>query len=182
MKTFETLSRRLVLDLGPRLRVESRRVKAPDGRIIDDWPWIVSRDYVIVLARMRDRKFLVFRQTKYALDGESSLAPVGGYIEAEEPPLEAARRELLEETGCQAAAWQSLGSFRVDGNNASAAAHFFVAEGAVKTTEPHSDDLEEQEVLYLDGEELKAAVLGGQFKVLAWSAAVSLALLGVAGT
>ncbi len=181
MKPFETVSRRVLLDLPPRLRVEKHRVKAPDGRILDDWPWIVTRDYICVLARMKDRTFLVFRQTKYALDGGSSLAVMGGYIESGEPPLEAARRELLEETGCQAVAWQSLGSFKVDGNNSPATAHLFLAEGAHKVAEPDSDDLEEQEVVYLSREELKEAALGGQFKVLAWSAAVSLALLRIGG-
>jgi len=176
MKAFETVSRRLVLDLGPRLKVETHEVRLPDGRLVSDWPWVVTRDYIIVLPRVREGKFLVFRQAKYAVDG-LSLAPVGGYIEAGEPPAEAARRELLEETGHQAGRWTALGSFRVGGNHGVGTAHLFLAEETVQVREPDSDDVEEQEWVWLDRDKLKSALLAGEFKVLAWSAAVSLALL-----
>ena len=176
MKTFETLSRRVILDRGPRLRVETHEVRLPDGRVVPDWPWVATRDYVIVLARTREGQFLLFRQPKYGVDG-LSLAPVGGYIEADEPPIEAARRELLEETGYQAGDWVSLGSFRVDGNHGSGTAHLYLAGDAAKVREPDSDDIEEQEWLWFSRDELKAALLGGEFRVLAWSATVALALL-----
>jgi ADP-ribose pyrophosphatase len=180
MRTLKTLSRHPILDRGPRLKVEDHEVELPDGRVVRHWPWIITRDYVIVLARTGEDRFLLFRQTKYGIEG-MSLAPVGGYIEAGEAPLEAARRELLEELGCEAADWTPLGSFRVDGNHGAGTAHLFLASGAVQVREPHSDDVEEQENLSLDMEELRTAVLAGGFKVLAWSAAVSLALLEIEG-
>lgn len=179
MKPLETISRRVVLDFSPRLRVESHRVRVPDGRVIEDWPWIVTRDYVIVLARGTDGRFLVFRQPKYGVQG-LSLAPVGGYIEADEPPLEAARRELLEETGCRADSWTFLGNFRVDGNHGAGMAHLFLAEKAVRVQDPDSDDVEAQETLFLTPSEIKAALLRGEFKVLAWAATAGLALLKLA--
>jgi ADP-ribose pyrophosphatase len=166
----------MILDRGPRLRVEAHEVRLPDGRVVPDWPWVATRDYVIVLARTGEGKFLLFRQPKYGVDG-LSLAPVGGYIEDNEPPLEAARRELLEETGCQAEDWTLLGSFRVDGNHGAGTAHLFLADGATIVQTPDSDDVEEQEWLWFSRDELKAALLGGEFKVLAWSATVALALL-----
>ena len=144
--------------------------------MVPDWPWVATRDYVIVLARTREGQFLLFRQPKYGVDG-LSLAPVGGYIEDDEPPLEAARRELLEETGCQAEDWILLGSLRVDGNHGAGTAHLFLADGATVVQTPDSDDVEEQEWLWFNRDELKAALLGGEFKVLAWSAAVALSLL-----
>ncbi len=176
MKAFETLSCRLILDLGSRLRVETHEVRLPDGQVVPDWPWVVTRDYVIVLARTREGQFLLFRQPKYGVEG-LSLAPVGGYIEDDEQPLEAARRELLEEAGCRAETWTLLGSLRVDGNHGAGTAHLFLADRATIIQPPDSDDVEEQEWLWFSRDELKEALLGGEFKVLAWATTAALALL-----
>ena len=59
-----------------------------------------------------DGRFLCFRQTKYAVGGES-FAAIGGFIEPGESPEVAARRELLEETGFEASHWAALGEFAV---------------------------------------------------------------------
>ena len=43
--------------------------------------------------------------------------------------------------------------------------------------EPNADDLEEQELLLLSRAEIETALAAGQFKVLAWTTAIALALL-----
>jgi ADP-ribose pyrophosphatase len=77
MQPWKTLSRRTILDRGKFLKVESHTVELPDGQIIPDWPWIITPDYVNVVALTEADEFLCFRQTKYAVDG-TSLALVGG--------------------------------------------------------------------------------------------------------
>lgn len=176
MKTWKTLSRKTILDHSRYLTVEDHTVELPDGRQIPNWCWIITYDYVNVVARTTQGKYLCFRQTKYGVEGES-LAPVGGHIEGSEDPLEAAKRELREETGFQASSWTPLGRYRVDANHGCGMANLFLAEGAVKAGEPDSDDLEEQELLMLDRQELQTALLAGEFKVLAWAMAVAMALL-----
>jgi hypothetical protein len=47
---------------------------------------------------------------------------------------------------------------------------------AKKVAEPDSDDLEDQELLSLSRLEIEKALQAGEFKVLAWSAVVALAL------
>ena len=144
--------------------------------MIPDWPWIVTPDYVNVVAITMASKFLCFRQTKYGVAG-TSLAPVGGYIDGEESPLQAAQRELREETGHEAGDWIDLGQYRVDGNRGAGTAHFFLAQSARAVTEVRADDLEEQVLLHLDRGEVEVALAAGQFKVLAWAAIMALALL-----
>ncbi len=175
LRPWKTLSIEAILDHNKFLRVEQHAVELPDGQVIDDWAWIEIPSAAIVLARRVDGKFLVFRQTKYAVEG-TTLAPVGGMIEKGEDPLEAAKRELREEMGCQAKEWVNLGSYIVDPNRGVATMHLFLALDAEYVTEPNADDLEDQEVLILSREELEEALKAGEFKILAWAAVVSLAL------
>jgi ADP-ribose pyrophosphatase len=119
--------------------------------------------------------YLCFRQVKYGIAGDS-LAVMGGYLEPGEEPLAAAQRELREETGYEAAEWITLGEYLVDPNRGVATGYLFLAKGARRVAEPASDDLEEQRLLYLTREELDQALSEGEFKVLAWAAAVALAL------
>lgn len=172
---WRTLERRVILDKGKFLRVEQHTVELPDGKVIDDWQWVITPDYVNVVAVTEDRQYLCFRQTKYALPGPT-LAIVGGYLEPGEEPLVAAQRELREETGYEAAAWTDLGAYVVDGNRGAGNAHFFLATGAHRVADPIVDDLEEQELLHLSRAEVSAALAGGEIKLLPWAAALSLAL------
>ncbi len=176
MKTWKTLAKENVYALDWRLRVELHTVELPDGRVIDDWPWIVTPDYVDVLAATCDGRYLCFRQPKYAVEG-ISLATIGGLIDEGEAPLAAAQRELLEETGYAADTWVSLGSYAIHGNRGVCTGNLFMAKGAHPITERHADDLEEQELLFLTRDELLQAVLAGQFKQLSWTTTVALALL-----
>jgi ADP-ribose pyrophosphatase len=175
MKTWKTLSRTTVLKMNQYLSVENHVVELPDGRVIDDWPWVITPDYVNIAAVTPDGRFLVFRQVKYAVQGES-LAAVGGYLEPGEEPLAAARRELREETGYAAAEWESLGCYRVDANRGAGLGYFFLARGAQPVTERDADDLEEQHLLLLTRAEVAAGLLRGEFKVMAWMAIMALAL------
>nr|MBN1229538.1 NUDIX hydrolase [Anaerolineae bacterium] len=175
MKPWKTLEKRTILDMAPYLTVENHTVELPDGCTIPEWPWIITPDYINLVVETVDKRFLFFRQTKYAVSG-TSLAPVGGYLEPGEDPLTTARRELLEETGYEAPTWIWLGRFAVDGNRGAGNASFYLARGAYPVAEPDADDLEEQEILLLTREEVEAALDNGEFKVLAWAAVVALAL------
>ena len=143
MKAWKTLSRRKIFETPKFLTVEMHSVELHDGRVIHDWPWLITPDYANVLAETTDGRFLCFKQTKYAIEGVS-LAPVGGFIEPGEAPEAAAKRELIEETGYAADEWHSLGVYAVDANRGAGRAHLFLARSARCVAPIHKDDLEEQ--------------------------------------
>ena len=169
MEKWKTISKETVLKTNKFLTVEKHKVQLPDGKIIPDWQTVITPDFISVVVVTEEEKFLVVKQFKYAVK-EISLAPIGGYIEPDEIPLDAAKRELMEETGYTAAEWISLGNYVVDSNRGCGTAHLFLAKGAKKISEPNNDDLEEQEILFLSREELEAAISNGEFKVVPWLA------------
>lgn len=176
LRPWQTLERSVVLDTGKFLVVENHRVQLPDGTTIENWPWLITPDFVNIVVVTAEQQFLCFRQTKYAAVGDM-LAPVGGYLEPGEDALVAGQRELLEEAGYEAPDWQFLGTYAVDGNRGAGNAHLYLAQGARQVAEPDADDLEDQELVLLSRAEVESALHAGQFKVLPWSAAVALALL-----
>lgn len=175
LRAWETLEKRTIVTFGRFLTVESHTVKLPEGQVIHDWPWLIVPSAAIVLPVTEDGKFLCFRQTKYALEG-TSLAPVGGLLEPDETPLDGARRELLEEMGCESPDWATLGSYVLDPNRGMATMHLFLAMNARQVAEPNNDDLEDQQLLVLSRNEVQRALEGGEFKVLAWAAVVAMSL------
>lgn len=170
------LDRRQLITRGSWITVEEHCVQFPDGRVIEDWTWVVAPSYVTVIALTPERHIVCFRQFKYALEGQV-LAPVAGYLASGEDPLAGAKRELAEEAGMAAEQWTSLGRYVVDSNRGAGIAHLFLATTTVPSAHPASDDLEEQQLVLLPLDEFKQEVLAGAFGSLSWTAAGALALL-----
>jgi ADP-ribose pyrophosphatase len=176
MRQWKTLKKTTILDFNKFLRVEQHTVELPDGKIIDDWSWIISPDYVLVLPVTDRNTLLLFRQVKYAVDG-TSFAPIGGYLEPGEDALVAAQRELREEMGCEALEWIPLGSLPADGNHGGGKGHLFIALDARKVVEPIIDDLEEMELVELTIKEVEQKLFQGEVKVQGWVAVIAMGML-----
>jgi ADP-ribose pyrophosphatase len=176
MRQWKTIKKTPILNFNKFLQVEQHTIELPDGKILDDWPWINSPDYILVLPVTRQKKILLFHQVKYAVEG-TSLAPIGGYLEPGEDALVAAKRELREEMGCEAAEWIALGSFPTNGNHGGGKAHLFIALDASRVGEPIKDDLEEMELIEITIEEAEQKLFQGEMKVLGWLAVTAMGLL-----
>ncbi|MBF0399016.1 MAG: NUDIX hydrolase [Desulfobacterales bacterium] len=176
MKYYTTLDRKLILgeDSSAWLKVENHTVKSPEGNIIDNWQWVITPDYVNVVAVTDNHTFLCFRQVKYGTG--DTLAIVGGYVEPDELPLKTAQRELREETGYESEKWLNLGNFCVDPNRGVAIGHLFLACSVKKVITPINDDLEEQQLVHLTRTQLEEALMAGEFKALSWTTSIALAL------
>ncbi len=151
---WKTVDRQALFAGGPIREVAVESVQLPDGRIISDYYVIRLPDYVLIYAEMDDGTVPLLRQYKHGARRVCLTFP-GGAIEAGESPEEAARRELLEELGCVAETWRSLGAFVTNANQGCNVAHLFRASGCRRVSEPDSRDLEETSIEYLGREKLE---------------------------
>jgi ADP-ribose pyrophosphatase len=100
--TETEVSSRLAYD-GGLLKVKRDEVRLPDGGMA--WrEYVLHPGAVMVLAFVDDDTILLERQYRYPKQRHFIELPAGK-LEPGEPPLETARRELIEECGFEAADW-----------------------------------------------------------------------------
>jgi ADP-ribose diphosphatase len=93
---------------GDFLDVRRDRVRLPDGST-SHREYIVHPGAVMVVPLLADGRLLVERQWRFPM-GRAMLEFPAGKLEAGEPVLECAIRELIEETGYRAAEWARAGT------------------------------------------------------------------------
>lgn len=80
-------------------RCDVHTVLSEDGSsVINDWIFLEEIPAVNVIVHTLEGRYVIFRQRKYAIPGET-LSPVGGFVNEGESPSTAAKREVLEELG-----------------------------------------------------------------------------------
>ena len=82
----------------PWLTARRDHVKLPTGVENPEFYVLEYPDWVNVIALTRDGEFVMISQYRHAL-GDTRYELVAGVVEEGESPLEAAQRELLEESG-----------------------------------------------------------------------------------
>ena len=140
-RSWLTLRSECLVDASPWIRVNREIVLLNDLSIVEDYHRIEMPDHVVVFPRTRDGMVATLHQYKHGLNAETITLP-GGSFEDDEQPLEAARRELLEETGLASDQWYFLGTFRQHGNYDCGDGHYFLASDCRFVDSIRSGDLE----------------------------------------
>lgn len=110
-------------------------------------------DWCNVIALTEDDELILVYQYRFGTEVIALEVP-GGVLDPGEAPLEAARRELLEETGFAAGTIESLGSVHPNPALQGNACHTFVARGCRRVAELAPDPLEELEVVLVPAERI----------------------------
>jgi 8-oxo-dGTP pyrophosphatase MutT (NUDIX family) len=113
------------------------------------------RDWATVVPLTKDGQAVLVRQYRHGL-GRVTLELPGGILDDGETPLEAARRELAEETGYSGNTFVEIGTISPNPAIQSNMIHYFLAQDVEKTGSQHLDATEEIEVALMPLDELVA--------------------------
>ncbi len=117
-------------------------------------------DAVFVIPVSSDGQIIITKQNQPGR--KSYYAFPGGHMDSGETPFEAAKRELLEETGYAAKKWKLLEASQPT-SKADWAVYYFVAYGCEKQHEPKSDAGERIQVKLLNFSQLLKTCLSKNF-------------------
>ncbi len=140
MKPWQVLDSKLLID-ERWLQLREDRVRLGNGHQIDRFHVIHGPDWASVLCVTEASEVVLVRQYRHGI-GSTSLELPAGVIEPNETPEEAARRELVEETGYESDDWVSIQSVSTEPARHTTRAHFFIARGARPTKHPAPEETE----------------------------------------
>ena len=175
LRSWKVLARRSLLYKTPWFHVWCETVQLPNGRIVEDYYKIEGLEGVVVVALTQEKLVITESHYKHGI-GEITLDFPGGYIDAGETPILAAKRELLEETGYKSKQWISLGRYVLDASRGFGAANIFLALNVCRSLDKvFNNDLEDTHLKLMPLEEILKAVFNGKVKEIAVAAAILLA-------
>ena len=154
----------------------------PDGRVFEPYYSYSRRDYTVIVASDKDGNYLCVRQFRQGIRQVTTEFPAGGiervsgkeygsneYIET---ALEAAKRELSEETGYVSDDWDHLLTVPANATLADNYAFVFRARNCRKECEQNLDETELLDIKMLSAVEIETLIHTGEFQqavhVMAW--------------
>jgi ADP-ribose pyrophosphatase len=127
---------------GPWATLRVDKCEMPDGRIVDEYYVMEYPNWVNAVAITDDNKVLMVSQYRHAANIISLEIP-GGVIDGDEKPVEAIRRELLEETGYQFDDFELLSTIYANPSTANNKTFCYLAKGGKKVQGQSLDEHEE---------------------------------------
>ncbi|MCD7713474.1 MAG: NUDIX hydrolase [Prevotella sp.] len=146
----------------PWLTARRDRVLLPTGKIHPEYYVLHYPDWVNIIAETTDGRLILERQYRHAL-GIVSTEICAGIAEEGETPLEAAKRELQEETGYTGGDWQLLMKMAPNPSSNDNYSYSFLARGVVKSSERHLDETEDIDVSLHTKREVYRMLCDGKF-------------------
>lgn len=165
IKPWKTLQSETVID-NPYLKVRKEVCQLPDGMIIQDYFIQDGPDAVVILCVTKEGQAVLVRQYRHAL-GEITLELPAGLVSRHDiNPVEAARRELTEETGFAADKLHKLGEIYANPTRTKAKIFLFYAPDAEKIAMPLNTGAEQTETELVPLSELTKLIDEGQINSL----------------
>ena len=187
MKPWKLLDSEYLVN-APWLKVAKEKCELPNGKVIDDFYTLWQPDWVLILARTTEGKWVMTEQYRHG-SRKIALEFPAGIIDKGETPEQAALRELQEECGYMLDERRDkrylvlqhpsrvipyeetrdergavyLGKFPVNPDRHRGKFHVVFIDGVVKGGSTHFDSTEEIESFEMDDTELQKKMADGTF-------------------
>ncbi len=137
------------------------RYRLPNG-VVSDLGYVAHPGGAVAVPITTAGEFVLVRQYRFAAAGRLLEFPAGT-LEPNEPAAVTIKRELEEETGYRALAWETLGDFYVAPGYSDEVIYAFLAQSLEKLeTPPAQDEDEDIEVVLMSQPELETAIFAGE--------------------
>lgn len=142
-------------------RVRRDRAVRESDQKESDFYVIESPDWINVIALTQENEFVLIEQFRHGAE-EMHLELPGGLIDKGEEPLQAAMRELAEETGFTSSQWHLLGSSRPNPAIQNNTIFHFLALDCAKSVSTSFDENENISTTLASSDEVKELLRTGQ--------------------
>ena len=147
----------------PWLTARRDHVRLPDGVENKEYYVLEYPDWVNVIAITVDGKFVMERQYRHGLQW-TGYEICAGVCESGENPLEAAKRELWDETGFGGGEWKLQMTISANTSTMTNLCHCFVATGVERISEQHLEATEDISVHLLTVDEVRNLLVGNEIR------------------
>lgn len=154
--TWKTLAKDLLFQ-SPFFELYKEKVETFGGKTMDAYYRMELGDWVQVVAEDEAGKLVMIKQYRHG-SKDTHIEIVGGAIDKGEDPLEAAKRELLEEVGYESDEWEQLAITRPNPAIQDNRMFSYVAKNAKEVAEQDLDPYEEIDVVLYSKEEVKEMI------------------------
>lgn len=138
----------------PWLTARRDKVQLPNGTIHDEYYVLEYPTWVNVIAITAEGEYVMVEQYRHGLQ-DVFTEIVAGVVEDGEPPIDAAKRELLEETGFGGGEWSLLSVLSANASAMNNLTYSFIAKGVVKLSNQSLDETEDIAVKLLSEDDVK---------------------------
>ncbi|HKR82365.1 MAG TPA: NUDIX hydrolase [Candidatus Saccharimonadales bacterium] len=160
MADWKTLKSEIVYET-PWIRVRRDEVLNQNGRPLTFSYMELQNPSVFIVATNHKGEILLQSAYRYTV-GERFWEIPAGQMESDEQPLEAAKRELIEETGLVSSDWQDLGKFYQILGTGNVPTHCFLASNARSTGEATDKDEDIESRTFMSLEAIERMIKEGE--------------------